>query len=111
MTDDSRAPGRIDLRALDEPPDPARAERVIGAALSRAPLGVSAPGAAPGNPARRAAALFGTAAVLLLATGLLLLAPRRPPQRTATSLIVVWTMAGHVPTNAELLGAFEGYGR
>ena len=108
MTEDFRAPGRIDLRALDEPADPTRAERVIGAALNRAPLGGNI---APERPDHRAAALFGTAALLLLATGLLLFAPRRSSPESATSLVAVWTQSGHVPTNAELLGAFGGYAR
>jgi hypothetical protein len=111
MTDDSREPGRIDLRALDEPADPTRAERVVGAALARAALGGSVAGAASESPARPVAALFGAAALLLLATGLLLFAPRRPSPQSATSLIAAWTMSGHVPTNAELLGAFGGYAR
>jgi hypothetical protein len=107
MTDDSSKPGRIDLRAFDEPADPARAELVIGAALARVALGASGAGAVPGSVARRPAALFGAAALLLLAAGLLLVAPR--PSRDATNLLVAWTLSSHVPTNAELLGAFGGY--
>jgi hypothetical protein len=108
MTEDFRERGRIDLRALDERADPARAERVIGAALARASSGGSAGGAVSGRPGRRVAALFGAAALLLLAAGLLVFAPRRPPE-SAPSLVAAWTLSSHVPTNAELLAAFGGY--
>jgi hypothetical protein len=54
------------------------------------------------------AALFGAAALLLLAAGLLVFAPRRPPE-SAPSLVAAWTLSSHVPTNAELLAAFGGY--
>jgi len=108
MTDDSREPGRIDLRAFDEPADPVQAERVIGAALARAAFAGGTGGAAAGRPGRRVAALFAAAALLLLAAGLLLFAPRRPP---ASALVAAWTLSSHVPTNAELLAAFGGYGQ
>lgn len=110
MIDDSREPGRIDLRALDEPVDPVQAERVIGAALARAAHAGSTGGAASGRAGRRAAALFGAAALLLLAAGQLLSAPRRPPS-SAPVLVAAWTLSSHVPTNAELLVAFGGYGQ
>jgi nitrate/nitrite transporter NarK len=108
MTEDSREPGRIDLRAFDEPADPARAERAIGAALARASYPRSVGGAASDRPGRRVAALFGAAALLLLAAGLLVFAPRRPPE-SAPGLVAGWTLSSHIPTNAELLAAFGGY--
>jgi len=103
MIDDSTEPGRIDLRALDEPADQAQADRVIRAALARAAAGRGRP--------PRAAPLFATAAVLLLAAGLLLFAPRRASYDEAAGLVAAWTVSSHVPTNAELLAAFGGYGR
>jgi hypothetical protein len=108
MTEDSREPGRIDLRALDEPADPLRAERVIGAALAHASYGESAGGAVSVRPGRRVAALFGAAALLLLAAGLLVFAPRRPAE-SAPGLVAAWTLSSHLPPNAELLAAFGGY--
>lgn len=108
MTEDSREPGRIDLRAFDEPADPVRAERVIGAALARASYAGRVGGAASDRPGRRVAALFGAAALLLLAAGLLLFATRRPVA-SASGLVAAWTLSSHVPTNAELLAAFGGY--
>lgn len=110
MIEDSSEPGRIDLRALDEPADPTQAARVISAALARVAIGASATTAEPGGQVRRATPLLAAAAtVLLLAAGLLLFMPRRGSQDETATLIAHWSASGHVPTNGELLAAFRGY--
>jgi hypothetical protein len=69
MTEDSREPGRIDLRALDGPADATQAGRVIGAALARVAIGSSATVASGGQGRQAAPLLAAAAAVLLLVAG------------------------------------------
>lgn len=111
MTEDSREPGRIDLRALDEPADPTQAARVISAALARVAIGGGATAEWGGHGRHTAPLLAAAATVLLLVAGLLLFAPRRGPVDEAASLIAEWSTSSHVPTNGELLAAFGGYER
>lgn len=101
---DYPAPGRMDLRVLDEPRDPDQAGRVIRTALARAGLEWRV------LPwlARRFRPLAATAAALLLAgLGFLGWAPRDRGADVPAS----WIAEQRVPTNGELLAAFQGYRR
>ena len=113
MTD--RQPlGRIDLRAIDEPTDPRQADRVIGnvlrQVLSKNPVGPADLLSRLGGLIRPAIA---AAAILLFGASVTL---RRMNDRSAgtpppLTSVWSWAEAGRVPTNGELLAAFEGYDR
>lgn len=112
MTDRSLEPGRVDLRAIDEPADSARADRVIAAAIARVTAGADAPGDVFAGIEAYARPLVAIAAALLLAaTGTLLLTRGGAEADTATNVVADWALSAHVPTNGELLAAFQGYGR
>ncbi len=100
------APGRIDLRALDDPGDAGKAEQIIRSALARVDL---TPRVAPWLAARSGPVLAAAAAVLVVAFGLLALAPRGKASPGASAILAEWIAASHVPTNGEILAAFQGY--
>ncbi len=113
MIDHSIEPGRIDLRAIDEPEDALQADRIIAAALARSR-------ASPNQPRLDALeSLSGylrpmlaiAATLLIVATGTVI--ALGPPVSSAQPATVLadWTQSQHVPTNGELLVAFQGYGR
>jgi len=110
MTDFSREPGRVDLRAIDEPADPARAERVIAAAMSRV--------AATRNSGRDVFATIAVyarpllavaAALVVIATGTLMVTQRPVRDVQVAGVLASWAESNHVPTNGELLAVFQGY--
>jgi hypothetical protein len=112
MTDRSREPGRIDLRAIDEPADTAQADRVIAAALARR----SEPAAATAGVLMSIEAYTGplvaiAAGLIIAASGTLLLTRGRVEADPPTSVVANWAESSHVPTNGELLATFQGYGR
>jgi hypothetical protein len=112
MTDRSRDPGRIDLRAIDEAADPQQADRVIAAAMSRVAAQREAPGDVLASLVVYWRPLLAVAAVLLLAaTGTLVLTRGRTQTDQPVSVVASWAESSHVPTNGELLAAFQGYGR
>jgi len=112
MTDISREPGRIDLRAIDEPADPARAERVIAAAVSRIAADRNPRGDVLATIAIYARPLLAAAAALVvIATGTLIVTQRPTQQDQASSVLASWAESNHVPTNGELLAVFQGYDR
>jgi hypothetical protein len=100
---DPRQPGRIDLRAFDEPHDPLQAERIIQAALAEARLGT---GILPWLAARWPRTVAAAAAILLAAMTLLRLAPEGSTPPVAP--LATWISENRVPTNGEILTAFEG---
>jgi len=115
---DSRTPpqdGRADLRALA--PSQPQADRVIGAVM--AGLAARSQGVARSRPdaleivgRSLPPAWIAAAAVLLTAVSLAVLARRGPADSTsAGETVAMWATQEHVPTNAELLGAFQGYER
>lgn len=108
MTDPHAPDGRLDLRALDAEHDPARADAVIGAVMSR----IEATGQPRDDLAslrRYQRVLLAAAAVLAaIATTAVVAAPRRS-QAAPTDVIASWTESQHVPTNGELLAAYQGY--
>lgn len=110
MTDLTREPGRIDLRAIDVPADPLQAERVIGAAISRMGADRESSSDVVTSIAAYARPLLAAAAALLLvATGTLIVTQRRAETEQPANVLATWAESSHVPTNGELLAAFQGY--
>ncbi|MEX2153074.1 MAG: hypothetical protein WD825_07020 [Gemmatimonadaceae bacterium] len=108
-----RGDGRIDLSAIDSA-DASRQDRVVAATLARIAAN-----------SRQSATDFSSlvmpyirpavaAAVLLaaVAVGTVVLADRPDPadQQQPVALLTNWADSRHVPTNGELLLAFQGYG-
>jgi hypothetical protein len=104
--------GRIDLRAVDGPRDPGRADRIVASVLDhvvRHDLLRSVDLLTRlGRLLRPAIAV--AAVVILCATAILRWMDERGTGTPVGSLSA-WTEAGRVPTNGELLAAFKGYGR
>jgi hypothetical protein len=112
MTDSSLERGRIDLRPIDEPADPLQAERVIAAAMSRMAANGESSGDVLASIGVYARPLLATAAALLLiATGTLIVTQSRIATDQSASVLASWAETSHVPTNGELLAAFQGYNR
>lgn len=112
MTDQSREPGRIDLRTVDAPADPLQAERVVAAAMSRMAVGRESKGDVLASITTYSRPLLAAAAALILiATGTLILTQREAQTVPAEGLLATWAESSHVPTNGELLAAFQGYDR
>ena len=112
MTDISREPGRIDLRAIDEPADPARAERVIAAAMARAAANRDSGSDVFATIAVYARPLLAAAAALVvIATGTLMVTQRPAQDVQPAGVLASWAETNHVPTNGELLALFQGYDR
>jgi hypothetical protein len=112
MTDSSREPGRIDLRAIDEPADPRQAERVIAAVMSGMAANSESSGDVLAGIGVYARPLLATAAALvLIAAGTLIATESRTPSDRGESVLASWAETSHVPTNGELLAAFQGYNR
>ena len=102
MTDDEK---RLDLRSLDAADDPRRTdalERSIMAEVQRRPRVDDLR-----ELRRYRTALLAAAAVL--ATIALVSMLERPRESRAADVIAEWTRDGHVPTNGELLAAYQGY--
>jgi hypothetical protein len=113
MTDQTPPPGRIDLRTLDDA-HAGRADRVIRAAMSRI---ATSPEQAPRDAVAEVASRFTRPAIVAaavlaaIAIGTLALTHRASASPAPETLLASWVESQHVPTNAELLQAFEGYGR
>jgi hypothetical protein len=114
MTEGQQEPGRIDLRAIDEPDLADRGDRIIAEAIAR-----SAPFFQTPRPDLFAALreherlLLGIAAVVLVVAtgGIVLTRDAAAVRNTPEVLLAEWSRSNHVPTNGELLSAFQGYGR
>ena len=112
MTDSSREPGRIDLRTIDEPIDALQADRVIAAAMSRMKTNSESSGdVLSGIVAYSRPLLAIAAALVLIATGTLIVTQSRTSTDQSASMLASWAETSHVPTNGELLAAFQGYNR
>jgi hypothetical protein len=101
---------RIDLRAVA--PSSAQADRVIGATMSRVRKTPQLPSDTLANlaepfirPALISAALLAAAA----ACTIVLIEPRERFEQSFSPL-ADWIESQHVPSNSELLLAFQGYG-
>jgi hypothetical protein len=102
---------RMDLQALEV--SAADADRVMRTVMARI---VSTPQRAPDSlddVARRAARPVLIAATVLVAAAaaMILFADTRAAPPNASAAMASWAGTGHVPTNEELLLAFEGYSR
>lgn len=112
MTESSREPGRIDLRAIDHPADPLQAERVISGAMARFAAERDASGDVLASIVIYARPLLAVAAALVLvATGTLISTQREAEPVEPASVLASWAELSHVPTNGELLAVFQGYDR
>ena len=110
MTD--RDEEAIDLSALGGP-DPLLEDSVVRGAMLRIR---AAPAREPLLAALAAWWRPGlAAAVLVFVLWMLLAQPRSSPAETGPELvearIIDWVLAGHVPSNGELLAIFQGYSR
>ena len=120
MTDERRPKerppsDRIDLAVLA--PDVEESERVIGAVMARL---ASRPQYAPGPAPLGVLEIIGrylaprwiaAAAALVVFASLAGIAANRRAASTAHTAIATWADRQHVPTNGELLLAFQGYRR
>ena len=109
MIDDDKG---LDLRAIE--PDAMSENRVVAGAKARVRATPQVPRDELENLSRRVGRPVLVAAALLVAAaaGVVLMLPASgaaAPQPDAT--LASWVEASHVPTNAELLGAFQGYSR
>ncbi|MBA3341307.1 MAG: hypothetical protein H0T48_05680 [Gemmatimonadaceae bacterium] len=113
MTDHSMEPGRIDLRAIDEPEDALQADRIIAAALARSRGGPNQPrlDALESLSGYLRPMLAIAASLLIVATGTVIALGPPEPSSQPVAILAEWTESQHVPTNGELLVAFQGYGR
>lgn len=111
MTDRSRELGRIDLRAIDEPADPLQAQRVIAAAMARMAAGESSGDVLASIVTYARPLLAAAAALVLVATGTLLVTHGRTQNDQPASVLATWAESSQLPTNGELLAAFQGYDR
>ena len=108
MTDglSNRGEGRLDLRALDAADIPARNDAVIAAVLARVDAR-SANIALLLRTQRRMLAVAAVRAAIAVAT--VAHTPNRTNAAPANDPIAQWAQSGHVPTNGELLAAYQGY--
>jgi hypothetical protein len=107
---ESRDPGggRLDLRALDAAADPGRTDAIVGAVLTSIASGSPRDDDIP-RLLRAQRRMLAVAAVLAaLATAAVVSAPRRS-EVGASDVIASWAESSHVPTNGELLAAYQGY--
>jgi hypothetical protein len=113
MTEPRERPGRVDLRALD--PLAGQAERVVAAVMARLAsrpqrppvpedvLALVGKGPTP--------AWIAVAAALLIAASAALISRTAARSASLDRVVATWVGQQHVPTNGELLLAFQGYGR
>ncbi len=112
MIDRRKEPGRIDLSAIAEGPRFAdSADRVMAAVRSTTAGRISAyEEDVFATLARHSTALATAAAVLISVSMTALALPSRSDRSAPQELtLATWVRSNHVPTNAELLVAFEGY--
>ena len=108
-TPGKRGQPRLDLRALDLGENHSRADAVMRAVLERITTRASQPEWQEWM-ARTQRGLAAAAAGLLLLAGALVFAERRRDTGVElTELIETWVISSHVPTNGELLSAYQGY--
>jgi len=109
---ESPDPGRMDLRPIEEGLHP-DADRIISNAIrinairrARSRSGLIGELHAFARPLIAAAAI-----ILILAATSLALTPLPTQPARPDVVLAHWARTNHVPTNGELLFAFEGYGR
>jgi hypothetical protein len=114
MADPRSDHDRIDLRGLGLGPDAQREDEVLRAVMARVgdarTQRASVPPIDPPLPAlfRLRRVVFAAAAVLAaIATATVVTSGGRGAP--SNDVIATWTHASHVPTNGELLAAYQGY--
>jgi hypothetical protein len=114
MTETSQFPriGRIDLRALDEPADPGRAGRVISAAMlrSRGAIAPARVGVRVSIGAYSRLVTVAAAFLIIVASATVFVENPRTSDAEPMTVVAEWIQSQRVPTNGELLVAFQGYG-
>jgi hypothetical protein len=105
------APGRADLRAFDSSGEFAEvADRIIAPAIARF-VATRRTGFASTLRGLAAPMLAAAAVVMAIGIGALAIVTDAPRPGVPAELLAQWMEAEHVPTNGELLFAFQGYGR
>jgi hypothetical protein len=117
MTDsrNQQEEGRVDLRVFE--PSDSQSDRVIGKVI--AALATRSQGAPPSGPDALEIvgrylppAWIAAAALLVIASSVAVVAKRGPAESTSIDgTVATWASQDHVPTNGELLSAFQGYQR
>jgi hypothetical protein len=109
MTDHSRDPGRIDLRAIDA----SNEERVVANVMSTIrSMPVEETVDVWWSIGRYARPVLAAAAgFVIIALGVVALTRRGADETQYASTLEEWTTSSHVPTNGELLATFQGYQR
>jgi hypothetical protein len=104
MTDPRESIGRVDLRALDLERDQTRENNLVAGVMAR--LQPRPPDVIPLLMVRRYLAI---GAAVLAAIAALTVLQSRGRDADGDALLMTWTTSGHVPTNGELLAAYQGY--
>ena len=113
MSDHSQEPGRVDFRAISGDPEFADVDRVMAAvwrrhSAERAPLRPTV----VTTIVAHSRTLVAAAAILIAIATLTISLPQRDGLTVAPeAALASWAQTNHVPTNAELLLAFRGYGK
>ena len=113
MSDQTQEPGRVDFRSISSDPQFADVDRVMAKVSTRHKTArVASQPTVLSIIAAHSRTLCAAAAVLIAIATLSLSLPRGG-QRTAAPEVALadWAQANHVPTNAELLITFRGYGQ
>jgi hypothetical protein len=106
MTDER---ARVDLSAAA--PTDAETDRIMRAVASRLAARTQRRTTPLGLVASPLARWIAVAALLLAAASLRVSRSRSPSTLLATDIIAEWATNAHVPDNADLLAAFQGYVR
>jgi len=106
---------RIDLTTLGSP-DPEQADRVVRAAMARIQAMAPAPEPLLADlDAWWRPGLAAAAAIALLALGMMLARQRPGPEAvlraSVEARVLEWAESEHIPSNGELVAAFQGYSR
>jgi hypothetical protein len=99
----------LDLRALDAEADDSRADMVVRSVLEALPKRHAVPHLARALGRIRLAMAVAATVLAMLATGAVLAERRERDAMTVADLMERWTQSDHVPTNGELLTAYQGY--
>lgn len=102
MTDDAQVEGRIDLRALGLEHEPSQIDAAVRATLHELHQTTML------VRAQRTLLAIAAALVVIAAATVLNSSPRRGVE-SDRDVLAQWTDAGYVPTNGELLAAYQGY--
>ena len=118
MSDANDTPRAVDLRPLA--PDAIESERLVTGVMARLRSYPQVPPARPdvleiigGSFASRPIWIAAAAAIVAIAGGAMLTAApnESAPAGSVDALVATWADRQHVPTNGELLRAFQGYGQ